>query len=54
MFQLPKEIQIYIFEYNAEHRELFNDVLSELLDYVNYATCDKELKYVHILFRTLS
>jgi hypothetical protein len=43
MFQLPKEIQNYIFQYNAEHRELLNEVLSELFDYVNYAICDNDM-----------
>jgi hypothetical protein len=50
-FSLPKELLVHIFEYNADHREKFIEVLSELLDYVNYTTCYNDMceQEMHLL-----
>ena len=40
---LPKEIQLLIYEYNPEHRVLLNDVLCELNYVVNCTYCDNDM-----------
>jgi len=49
--KLPKELQMYIWGYNSEHREKLNNVLDELDDIVNWTYCDSEMceKDIHKL-----